>query len=103
MLDFVFATPQEICSELAARLKTARLTLGLQQAEVAARAGVSRGTVIALENTGHGTLQSLVRVALALGLADQLEPLFQLNLHSIAQMEQASTAPRQRVRKAAAP
>jgi transcriptional regulator with XRE-family HTH domain len=100
-LDFGFASPDEVCAELGDRIKAARLAQGLQQAELAARAGVSRGTLVKLENTGQSTVGSLVRVAMALGLVDQLAPLFELQVHSIADMVQRHSAPRQRVRKAA--
>lgn len=99
MLDFGFATSEEICRELGGRLKTARVSQGLQQADLAARAGVSRGTVTTLENTGQSTVNSLVRIVMALGLADQMAALFEFKVTSIAQMEQADRGQRKRVRR----
>lgn len=74
----------------------ARLAQGLLQGDLAARAGVSRGTVVALENKGQSTLASLIRIVQALGLVDQLSGLFQLKVRSIAEMEQQAAAPRLR-------
>ncbi|MCE4555306.1 helix-turn-helix domain-containing protein [Roseateles cellulosilyticus] len=96
MLDFGFATADEIAQELAARLRAARLTQGLQQSELALRAGVSAGTVKALEKNGQSTITSLIRVVQALGLTQDLQQAFVLEVRSIAQMEQAQRAQRQR-------
>lgn len=96
MLDFSFATPNEIAQELARRLKTARLSQGLQQPELALRAGVSAGTVKALENKGQSTLASLIRVVQALGLTRDLQGAFVLHVRSISDMEQAQQASRRR-------
>ncbi len=96
MLDFSFATPDEITQELARRLKTARLAQGLRQPALALRAGVSEGTIKTLENKGKSTVASLIRVVQALGLTQDLQQAFVLQVHSIADMEQAQQASRQR-------
>ncbi len=96
MLDFSFATADEIAQELARRLKAARLAQGLQQSELALRAGVSAGTVKALEKKGQSTVGSMIRVVQALGLTQDLQRAFVLEVRSIAQMEQAQRAQRQR-------
>ncbi len=96
MLDLSFATADEIAQELARRLKAARLAQGLQQPELALRAGVSAGTVKALENKGQSTVASLIRVVQALGLTQDLQQAFVLPVRSIADMEQAQQASRRR-------
>jgi transcriptional regulator with XRE-family HTH domain len=96
MLDVSFASADEIARELASRLKAARLAQGLQQSELALRAGVSAGTVKALEKKGQSTVASLIRVVQALGLTRDLQRAFVLEVRSIAQMEQAQRAQRQR-------
>lgn len=96
MLDIGFATFSEICGELGARIKAQRLAQLLTQQELAARAGLSVGTIKNLEGKGQSSLESLVRVAMALGLADHLQTLFELRVYTIAQMAQAERA--QRVR-----
>jgi len=96
ILDFGFATYKEICKELGARLKAQRLSLSLTQEELAARAGVSPGTVKNLENKGQSSMESAIRIALALGLSDHMQELFKLQVKSIAQMERAEQAKRKR-------
>lgn len=97
-MDFELAAGDEILHELGARLRAQRLAQGLPQAELAAMAGVSVGTVKSLERRGACSLATLVRVVQALGLVAHLQPLFLLPRQSIAQMEQA-----QRARRARAP
>ena len=53
--------------DLGKRLRALRLQRNITQADLAARAGVSRSTLIALEVRGRGTLDTLVRVMYALG------------------------------------
>ena len=96
VLDFKFATPDELTKTLGQRLKALRLSVGLQQAEVAQRAGLSLGTVKTLERSGQCTMQSMVRVAQALGCIDDLQNVFERRIQSIADMERAAQAPRQR-------
>ena len=96
MLDFAFSTSDEITAELGLRLKAVRLSQSLTQADLAERAGISVGTVKSLERTGQSSVASLVRVVQALGLTDQLQSLFVLKVQSIAEMEQAQLATRQR-------
>lgn len=96
MLDFAFSTSDEITAALGLRLKAVRLSQLLMQADIAERAGVSVGTVKSLERTGQSTVASLVRVVQALGLNEQLQSLFVLKVQSIAEMEQAQLAKRQR-------
>ncbi len=90
MLDFTFASHQEICLDLGNRLRALRLNLGLTQTEIAARAGVSKGTVSNIEKNGQGTLESLVRVVQALGAVKELQPLFQPKPTSIDQLARSS-------------
>ncbi|SDH11849.1 helix-turn-helix domain-containing protein [Paraburkholderia phenazinium] len=90
MLLFDLATADEIARELGQRLRTQRLAQNLQQSELAARAGVSERAVRNLERTGKATLESLLRVAMALGLAGSLSPLFEYRPNSIRAMENAN-------------
>lgn len=53
--NFLLATPAEIAAELGRRLQAARLGQGLQQADLARMAGVSRGAISSLENRGKST------------------------------------------------
>jgi transcriptional regulator with XRE-family HTH domain len=97
MLDFVFATHQEICTELGQRLKRQRLAQSLTQKDLAERAGVALGTVKNLEGKGVSSLESTIRIVMALGLVDEVASLFKLKAaQSIAQMERAQLAERKR-------
>lgn len=95
-MDFGFSSVDEIAAQLGGRLRAVRLSQALQQSELAARAGVSVGTVKSLEKTGQSTLVSLIRVVQALGLVGELQPLFVRQVQSIADMERAVPRPRQR-------
>ena len=100
--NLILATPAEIAAELGSRLKAARLTQGISQADLARMAGVSRAAVTSLENRGTSTLETFLRVVAALGLVDELQQLFAAKPVSIAQLEAASRgaqrAPRKRRR-----
>jgi transcriptional regulator with XRE-family HTH domain len=88
-MNFDLATHQEISQALGQRLHTQRLAQNLSQAELAARAGVGLATLKRLEQSGACSMEALIRVAQALGLAGGFEALFVLTIRSIAQMEQA--------------
>ena len=96
LLDFTFASSEEIRMALAARLKSARLSRNMQQSELAAAAGVSRGTIHNLENKAQCSFDSLVRIAMALGMAEDLSKVFVRKPTSIAEMEAAERPVRQR-------
>ncbi|MDI9331932.1 MAG: helix-turn-helix transcriptional regulator [Alphaproteobacteria bacterium] len=105
-MEFAFATPDEWLLELAVRLRAHRLAQGLRQVDLARMAGVSVGTIKALEHSGSCSMQAWIRVVGALGLTDALESLFVLPKHSIAQMvqiDQLTRQPRQRVRSKGQP
>lgn len=95
-MDFTLATHEEICRELGRRLRVQRLAQAWSQEELAVRAGVSSGTVKNIEGKGQASLESLIRLVVALGVADELAPLFEMRIGSIADMQQAEVAERQR-------
>ena len=89
-MHFDLANSGEIAEELGLRLRTHRLAQNLQQAELAARAGISERALRNLERTGQATFDNFIRVVMALGLASHLDALFELRPRSIKAMEQAS-------------
>jgi len=97
MFDFTFATPTELCMEMARRLKAQRMRLEISQPELAQRAGIALGTVSGFEKTGKATLETLLRLVVALGLTKELESLFLQKPTSIKELEEASRPLRQRV------
>jgi transcriptional regulator with XRE-family HTH domain len=102
MVDIKLATPDELVHELGSRLRAQRLASRVTQQELALRAGVALGAVKKLESDGNTTLQTFVRVVQALALTSDLEHVLMLKPHtSIAEMERAAMAPRQRARRSA--
>jgi len=89
VLDFSLASEREIRTELGARLRAQRLAKSLSQVDLAQRAGIGLATVQRLEARGDSTLENFVRAVMGLGLADELQALFELKIRTIAQMEQA--------------
>jgi transcriptional regulator with XRE-family HTH domain len=93
---FILATAEEIQRELGRRLRSQRLAQALSQHELAAMAGLSLGAVRKLESGGRCALETLTRITQALGLAEELQPLFLSKRQSIAQMEAAVQPQRRR-------
>ncbi|HVV87944.1 MAG TPA: helix-turn-helix transcriptional regulator [Kofleriaceae bacterium] len=67
----------ETLRSLGRRVRALRVLRELQQREVAARAGVSPGTVIRLERTGRASLDSALRIAFVLGAEAGFDRLFE--------------------------
>lgn len=65
-------TSSELEAALGERVRALRLRQNLTQAEVAARAGVARTSVVQLEAGAGSSLQTLIRVLKALGVTDVL-------------------------------
>ncbi|SAL85153.1 XRE family transcriptional regulator [Caballeronia arvi] len=89
-MNFDLASSSEISDELGQRLRAHRLAQNLQQAELAARAGISERALRNIERNGPATLDNFIRIAAALGLAGNFDTLFELKPRSIKAMEKAS-------------
>ncbi len=76
MLDVMLQAPQEIRRDIAARAQARRLVLNMSQKELAARSGVSLGSLKRFEITGEVSLSSLLSIALALNALDAFADLF---------------------------
>lgn len=64
-------TPAELQRELGERIKALRVQRGFRQRDVVSKAGIGMRAMVRLE-TGHGsTVESLLRVLNALGIAGQ--------------------------------
>jgi len=73
---FVWETPEEINLQLAKRLRTIRRSMGISQEKLAEASGVSFGSIKRFETSGNISLLSLTKLALALGLADEITASF---------------------------
>ena len=70
------ATLEERLLGIAKRTKKIRKRRGLTQAALADKSSVSYGTVKRFEQSGQISLESLFRLALALGIDNELDKLF---------------------------
>ena len=70
-------TPAEISQLLAQRLRGLRLLLGWKQQTLAQRSGVSVATIRRIEQTGHSSVENLLKLCHALGRLDDFEQLLQ--------------------------
>lgn len=92
-MAFHLSTSAEILHALGIRLREQQRQ-SLTQRELAQMAGLSLGALRKLESDGQCSLETLVRVAQALGLQEALDDLFVLKRQSIAQMEQVDLVSR---------
>ncbi|MEC8306581.1 MAG: helix-turn-helix transcriptional regulator [Chlamydiota bacterium] len=69
-------SPFEVAQEMAKKAQERRLKLNLSQQTLSERSGVSYGTLKKFEQTGKISLESLLKIALALGELDRFESLF---------------------------
>lgn len=68
--------PGEVCDEVAARMVEKRKALGLTQAELAEKSGVSLGSLKRFEHTHQISFASLVNIAFALRCEGDFDSLF---------------------------
>ena len=85
-------------SELGIRVRHQRVTQGLKQQELAAKAAVSADVLSALENGRSVTVESLARVLQALGQGEALINLLPAPVPSPIQLQKLAGRERQRVR-----
>jgi len=76
MISIYMMTPQEVLKVIAAKVKAKRLSLNLSQQTLSEKSGVSYGVLKKFERTGQISLESLLKLALALGSISDFELLF---------------------------
>lgn len=75
-MTFILKTPTEIMTDLAYRIKAKRLELNLTQEGICSRSGVSLGSLKRFESTGQISLESLLKLAHAVGALSEFDTLF---------------------------
>ena len=75
MTVFMF-TPGEIAGHIAKSVQEKRLSLNYSQMTLSERSGVSFGVIKKFENTGKISLESLLKLALALECLEDFKNLF---------------------------
>lgn len=76
MINLYQKTWSEINNEIAGKIIRLRKRKKISQKELATRSGVSLGSVKRFEQSGEISLQSLSKIAIALGVEDELLNLF---------------------------
>ena len=77
-------TPNEIAIELVEKIKQHRKKLKISQAQLATKSGVSLGSIKRFESKYEISLNSFIKILIALNLEQDLENLFtQKNYNSI--------------------
>jgi transcriptional regulator with XRE-family HTH domain len=84
--------------ELGERVRRQRVTQGLKQEELAAKAAVSKHVLSALENGRSITVESLARVLQGLGFREALVNLLPAPVPSPIELQKMAGKQRQRVR-----
>lgn len=75
-MDFNFFSPTELCRDVARRARELRLSLGLRQEDLAAKAGVTLSTLKRFERSGEVGFEVVVRISVALSDEAALGQLF---------------------------
>ncbi len=78
MNSFLFnpKTPNEIAKELVKKIKQHRKKLKISQAKLASKSGVSLGSIKRFESKHEISLNSFIKILIALNLEQDLENLF---------------------------
>lgn len=74
---FLQKTPKEIEKQIAGRIRGIRRRRKISQKKLSETSGVSLGSLKRFEQCGEISLLSLIKIAIALGLGDELEQLFE--------------------------
>lgn len=77
MIYFQILTPQETLKKIAVKARSKRLSLNLSQKTLSEKSGVSYGVLKKFEHTGQISLESLLKIACALGSLEDFEHVFE--------------------------
>lgn len=76
MISESMKLPFEVAKEISKKAQNKRLELNLSQQTLSKKSGVSYGTLKKFEQKGQISLESLLKIAMALGDLDAFEHLF---------------------------
>ena len=76
ILAFDITNPNEVATQIAARVKSRRLELNLTQEGLATRAGIKFATYRRFEQTGEISLRGLLQIGFALNALSDFDTLF---------------------------
>lgn len=76
MINLDQQTPPEIAAAIAQRVRARRKELKLTQAQMSRKAGMSLGSYKRFEQTHQISLESLIRISIALDCEDDFDALF---------------------------
>ena len=76
MISINMKTPQEIQKKIAMAARAKRLEMNLSQQTLSEKSGVSYGVLKKFERTGQISLESLLKLGLALGTLNDFNALF---------------------------
>ncbi len=75
-MDFLWDTPSDVAKRLAERMKQIRKRKKITQQQLAGRSNVSYATLRKFEKTGQISLESFIKLAMELGVINELNDLF---------------------------
>ena len=76
MMEFMLRSPADVVAGTAARMKRRRIDENLTQRELAALSGVPYGTLRLFEESGKGSLETVVKIAFALNAEREFDAVF---------------------------
>jgi transcriptional regulator with XRE-family HTH domain len=97
MLDVT--TDREIAKELGRRLRAYRLAQNLGAAEVAARAGLNRNTIVNAETGANPRLDTIIKILRVFGRLDAFDAFLPAPTLSPLEVMRSAKKPRQRARR----
>ena len=92
---YAVCSPEEISNQLAEKIRALRLSRKWKQSTLAARSGVSLPSLRRFEQSGRISLQSLLRLAFALGRLDEFASILQPPAATSIRELEAASAPHQ--------
>ncbi len=78
-MNQIFISPSEVFLKIAGSAREKRLSLNLSQQSLSKSSGVSHAVIKKFESTGKISLESLLKIAMALGCLNEFTDLFKTN------------------------